>query len=225
MTHSFLTIVIPIEETRVAATNAALDTMGNPATAEIRDAMRADLRIHFLSIGAISGDGAPRGHLVIEASSDVGATDTIKLLVARLERWLRPAIEAAGLPAADLVTLLGRHIVRTGTGLGDHAGLDFTGTPGMTVTRIRLEYDLARKVRTLFDEKHYSGSAVEVLAKVRAEIARDEALAPLLTVEPAPLLVEVPESGSFLTAAPRLLIGAIVKFFWRSRRPSTGRGG
>ncbi|HYD37104.1 MAG TPA: hypothetical protein VEA60_05790 [Allosphingosinicella sp.] len=214
MAYCFLTVAVPIEEKRVSATNAALDAMGNPAIDSIRDRMREDLKVHFVSIGAISGDGAAKGHLVIEASSDIGPAETIRLLVSKLDPWLRPVVEAAGLPAANLVGLLGRHVVTSGTSLRDNAGLDFAGTPGMTVARIRREYDLARKVRTLFDENQYRGGAVEVLEQVRAEIAADPDLAPLLTLEPAPLLVEAPPSGSLLGAAPRLLVGGLVKFFW-----------
>jgi deferrochelatase/peroxidase EfeB len=213
MTHSFLTIAIPIDEERVAATNAALDAMGNPASKEIRAAMREDLQIHFMSIGAISGDGAAKGHLVIEASSDASPGDTIQLLLTRLDPWLQPVFAAAGLPASNLARLLGGHIVTSGTRLRDNAGLDFTGTPGMTVKRIRREYDLARKVRNLFDDKTYDGSAVEVLAKVRAEVGQDPKLAPLLTLEPAPFLIETKET-SFLSSAPALIGGAVVRFFW-----------
>lgn len=214
MTHSFLTIAIPIDEDCVTAANAALDAMGNPASKEIRDAMREDLQIHFVSIGAISGDGAAKGHLVIEANSDASPAETIELLVTRLDLWLQPVFAAAGLPASNLVKLLGRHVVTSGTGLGDNAGLDFTGTPGMDVKRIRREYDLARKVRTLFDEKGYGGSAADTLAKVRAEIAQDAALAPLLTLEPAPFLVEIEDNSTLLASAPGLIGGATWKFFW-----------
>ena len=175
--------------------------------------MREDLQIHFLSIGAISGDGAAKGHLVIEASSDASPGDTIQLLLTKLDPWLQPVFAAAGLPNSNLARLLGDHVVTSGTRLRDNAGLDFTGTPGMTVKRIRREYDLARKVRTLFDDKAYDGSAVEVLASVRAEIEQDPKLAPLLTPEPAPFLVET-KATSFLSSAPALIGGAIVRFFW-----------
>ncbi|HEV7661544.1 MAG TPA: hypothetical protein VGO55_17025 [Allosphingosinicella sp.] len=213
MTHSFLTIAIPIDEDNVVTTNAALDAMGNPASKAIRDAMREDLQIHFVSIGAISGDGAAKGHLVIEASSDASPGDTIQLLLTRLDPWLQPVFAAAGLPVSNLARLLGGHIVTSGTRLRDNAGLDFTGTPGMTVKRIRREYDLARKVRTLFDDKAYKGSAVGVLASVRADVEQDPKLAPLLTLEPAPFLIETKET-SFLSSAPALIGGAIVRFFW-----------
>jgi deferrochelatase/peroxidase EfeB len=214
MTHSFLTVAIPIAEERVAATNAKLDEMGNPAIKGIRDAMREDLKVHFVSISAISGDGAAKGHLVIEASSDADPKETIALLVTRLDPWLQPVFQAAGLPASNLVGLFGRHVVTSGAGLRDNAGLDFTGTPGMTVTRIRREYDLARKVRNLFDDNVYGGSARDILARVRAEVAQDAALAPLLTLEPAPFLVELEDTSSLLTSAPGLLFGAIRKYFW-----------
>ena len=124
MTHCFLTIAIPIEEARVAATNAALDAMGNPAAREIRVALGEELKIHFISIGAISGDGAAKGHLVIEASSDDSQAETIKLIVTRLDPWLQPVFAAAGLPASKLVGLLGRHVVETGQGWFDNPGLN-----------------------------------------------------------------------------------------------------
>jgi deferrochelatase/peroxidase EfeB len=213
MTHCFLTIAIPIDDARVAAANAALDAMGNPAIGDIRKKLREDLQIHFLSIGAISGDGAAKGHLVFEASSDASAKDTIALIVTKLDLWLQPVFAAAGLPASNLVGLLGRHVVETGQGWFDHPGLNHTGTPGMTARRIRDEYDLARKVRTLWDDKTYPGSAVEVLAGVRADIAQDPKLAPLLKLEPAPFLVETKDDSSILSIAPGLLIKAVTKYF------------
>ena len=101
MTHCFLTIAIPIDDARVAATNAALDEMGNPAIRDIREKLREDLQIHFLSIGAISGDGAAKGHLVFEASSDASARDTIATIATRLDPWLQPVFAAAGLRATE----------------------------------------------------------------------------------------------------------------------------
>ena len=214
MTHCFLTIAIPMEEAKVAATNASLDDLGNPAIDDVRKRMAEDLQIHFVAISAISGDGAGKAHLVIEASSDADARDTIALLVTRLDRWLRPVFAAAGLSASNPADMLGRYVVKSGNGLGDNAGLDFTGTPGMSVKRIRAEYRLARRVRDLFESNTYRGSAVEILAQAREDVARDPELAPLLTLEPAPFLVELEDTSTLLTNLPGLVFGALRKYFW-----------
>ncbi len=71
MTHSWVTIAIPMESARAAATRAELRKMDNPAKREVREALRQDLKVHFMSTGVIDGDPGQPSHLVIEISSDL----------------------------------------------------------------------------------------------------------------------------------------------------------
>ena len=85
-------------------------------------------------------------------------------------------------------------------------GLDFTGTPGMTVRRIRDEWELAREIRNLIDAKNYPGSALENRDQIRDDLLANSGIRhlwPILTPEPAPLLEPPPPPRSPRpTAAP-----------------------
>ena len=216
MTHSWVTVAIPMEADRAAATRAALREMGNPAERAVRIVLRQELKIHFMSAGVIDGDPGRRAHLVIEASSDLPPDQTIALIASALEPWLGKAFAAAGL-TGGVEAVMKAHHVKTGQGLLDHPGLDFTGSPGMTARRIRDEWDLARAVRTLFDTKPYAGSALEVLDQVRADVRADPDLKPfhyLLTPEPTPCLNAPPPAKSAIANVLGLAPTAILTFLW-----------
>src|SRR5687767_6075682 len=167
--HSWVTIAIPFDARQEAATRTQLQAMDNPASKVIRDALRPSLKIHFVSAGVISGYRSDLAHLVIEASSDLPTRETIELLASALGQWLDAAFAAAQVQGSA-AEIMRRHVVTTGQGLVDRPGLDFTGTPGMSVKRIRDEWDLARAVRDLFDARHYPGSALDVRDGIRADI-------------------------------------------------------
>ena len=216
--HSWVTIAVPFDARHSSSVRDELRAMGNPAGEEIRTALRANLRIHFVSAGVIERSLSEPAHLVIEASSDVGTHATIDELVSALGPWLQNAFRAGKLEG-KLKDLLRRHVVTTGQGLFSRPGLDFTGTPGMTVGRIRDEWELAREVRNLLDTANFSGSALEVRNQIRhaIEINPDPDVArlrPLLTPEPAPLLDPPPPAQSPLSLALALAFPAVWNFFW-----------
>lgn len=216
MSHSWVTIAIPMEAARAAATRAALRKMGNPAEREVRIALSADLKVHFMSTSVIDGDPGRPAHLVIEASSDLPPDATIALLARALAPWYGPAFAAAGIQG-DLATVMRAHHVKTGQGLLDHPGLDFTGSPGMTVTRIREEWRLARGVRDLFDAKSYRGTALEILAQVRADVRKGKAfkdLLHLLEPEPTPCLNAPPPLKSTFANVAGLIVPGALTFLW-----------
>jgi len=216
MTHSWVTVAIPMDAGRAADTRAALREMDNPAREPVRAALKQDLQIHFMSAGVIDGDPGQRAHLVIEASSDLPPDGTIALIARALSPWLGKAFAVAGL-TGGLEAVMKAHHVKTGQGLLDHPGLDFTGSPGMTVKRIREERDLARGVRDLFDARTYPASAVEALARVRADVRADPKLQHvqhLLSPEPTPCLNAPPPAASLVASALGLVLPAVWNFFW-----------
>ncbi len=214
--HSWVTIAIPFDARQEAATRTQLQAMDNPASKVIRDALRPSLKIHFVSAGVISGYRSDLAHLVIEASSDLPTRETIELLASALGQWLDAAFAAAQVQGSA-AEIMRRHVVTTGQGLVDRPGLDFTGTPGMSVKRIRDEWDLARAVRDLFDARHYPGSALDVRDGIRADIRANPKyteLWPLLTPEPTPLLNPPPADKSPIALGLGLAWPALVNFFW-----------
>ena len=216
MTHSWVTIAIPMESARTAATRAELRKMDNPASREVRDALKQDLKIHFMSTGVIAGDPGQPSHLVIEASSDLPPDATIALLARVLAPWYGPAFAAAGIKG-DPAAAMRAHHVKTGQGLLDHPGLDFTGSPGMSVKRIRDEWDLARGIRDLFDTRSYAGTPLEILAQVRADVRTGEAfkdLQHLLTPEATPCLLEPPPKRPVGQIIAGLVFPGIATFVW-----------
>lgn len=216
MSHSWVTIAVPMDGQRAAATRLELRKMGNPATTDVRLALAADLQIHFMSTGVIDGDPGKPAHLVMEISSDLAPEPTMGLVARVLGNWLRPVFAAAGIKG-EPAQILRTHHVKTGQGLMDHPGLDFTGSPGMTVKRIREEWDLARGVRDLFDSRNYAGTPIEILEQVRADVRKDPALAQLqhlLTPEPTPMLAPPPANPGLFALLASLVVPAVLNFLW-----------
>src|SRR5215203_748176 len=107
--HSWVTVAIPFDAQHEEQTRQRLRDMGNPAAENIRAALRASLNVHFVSAGVISGFRPDRAHIVIEASSDLAAKETVALLASALGKWLDPAFATAHLKgsAADIMS---RHV-------------------------------------------------------------------------------------------------------------------
>lgn len=216
MTHSWVTIAIPMEQARTAATRAELRKMDNPARREVREALRQDLQIHFMSTGVIAGDPGQPAHLIFEISSDLPPEPTIALVARVLAPWYGPVFAAAGIKG-ELAATLRAHHIRTGQGLLDHPGLDHTGSPGMSVRRIRDEWDLARGIRDLFDTKSYAGTPLEILAQVRADVRTGDdfkGLQHLLVPEPTPCLLEPPPKKAVGALIAGLVIPGVLTFLW-----------
>ncbi|WSH04941.1 hypothetical protein U8P71_34510 (plasmid) [Rhizobium ruizarguesonis] len=124
-------------------------------------------------------------------------------------------LSVAGIESrGSLSLLLGSHHVRTGQSLFDVPGLDFCGTPGMTVTRIKREYVLARELRSYFDDNPAAGAPLETVERVRAFVKANAELAPLLDAEPFPRLAAEEPSGFDFGFILSLVFQGLLKFFW-----------
>ena len=220
MSHAFVTIGIPFAPANRGAVEAALDAMGNPAGEAIREAMRRELKIHFSSGTVVAGEGSEADHLLLEFSADGDEASSLATYCAALEAPLRQVLAATAVfPASTAVeAFLARYIVRTSQTLFGTPGLNFTGSPGMTVKRIRAEWDLARAIRVYFDAIPPTGSPLAIVRRVRGHIAAQPALAPLLTPEPTPLLALArtppPPAPPPLLTILKLVLKGIWNFFW-----------
>ncbi|WP_461511649.1 Dyp-type peroxidase [Rhizobium mongolense] len=133
----------------------------------------------------------------------------------RLTSFVSQILSVAGIESkGSLSLLLGSHHVRTGQGLFDVPGLDFCGTPGMTVTRIKREYLLARELRSYFDDNPAAGATLETVERVRAFVKTNAELAPLVDPEPFPRLAAEEQSSLDFGFILSLAIQGLLKFFW-----------
>lgn len=220
MTHAFVTIAIPFPSLHRAAVEAALDAMGSPAIDEVREMLRLQ-GIHFTSGTVVAAEGpADPDHLVLEFSADGDESSAVAAYAGALDVKLQQLLAATRVYSgstgrADFLT---RHIVRISRSLFGTPGLNFTGSPGMTVTRILDEWNLARAIREIFDGAPPAGSPLAIACRVREQIARDPKLARLLIPEATPLLapgiLPLPPADPPLPTIAKLAALAVLNFFW-----------
>jgi deferrochelatase/peroxidase EfeB len=214
MTHAFVTLALPFDLQKADAVDALLESMIPElhGKGKIRDALR-DRGVHFLTITVVRGEGPEPTHLVMEFSADGDDAAAIATVGTALATWIKQIFAAAGIAADDdLPRQLSRNQIKTGQGLFETPGLNFTGHPGMTAERIRAEHKLARDIRTYFDLHPANGTPLQVLGEVRSRIAANPELSKLLEALSVPRLSLAGETnvGFYLGLAAR----GIVKFFW-----------
>ncbi len=214
MSHAFVTIALPFPPSRADAVDAVLETMISDFHNKGggRNALRGK-GIHFMTVTVVRGDHPEPTHLVIELSADGAEGAAIATVASSLDAWFTRIFQSAEIGKdGNLTTQLSRHQVKTGQGLFQTPGLNFTGHPGMTANRIRAEYDLAREIREYFDKHPVTASPLHVVAALRSHISAKPDLAPLLNAEPVPRLSPVGETG--LGFYLGLVFRGIWKFFW-----------
>jgi deferrochelatase/peroxidase EfeB len=145
--HGFVTVLIPFRSERADAVNAVLGKLGNPACAGVRERLDAMESVHFMSITVACEPDDAQAHLVLEASVDGDPRAALAELASRLDGWLRPILEASGEPAGeDLGAHLERYRRDLGVGWRQTLGLAFSGTPEMSVKRIKSEEITAKAI-------------------------------------------------------------------------------
>jgi deferrochelatase/peroxidase EfeB len=197
MSHSFITVALPIASTRLTQVREYLSSIGSLFSADATKAavgLRADLDktniIHFLSVNVVPvadfndpaededvlhRDGYRMAYLLIEVSADGASETALEHAAQILERYL-PDLLTLGMPnARSLHDVMKAHQHRIGQDWCATLGLTFTGTPEMTVVRIREEARLAREISKLLSDRKISdlGSALRILQAVR-QILWDE---------------------------------------------------
>lgn len=228
MQTSFLTFAIPFDQANRGAVEDALDKLGNPTLhnhklefgeKSLNDALNALEIVHFMSGSVIPGDPGEKDHLLLEMTIDGEEKVGLDLFDNGLNKIVGPVVRATGSPINGPLSLFLKPI-RVGTGLFDVPGLNFTGTPGLTKTRIWHEWQLARVLRTHFDKNPPTGDALADLQRardcVRAAKTPDlPSFAHLLKPEPTLLLQPAADqSGLTLSLIAKLAVGAAFKFLW-----------
>lgn len=217
MTQSLVTSAIPFDLERADTVDAKLkefrpELFGKDGL--IRVALR-DQGFHFMSITVVRGDGKEPTYLVFEMSVDGAPQQAFDTLGVRLMPFIAEILSVAGIKTTGTIgRLLASHHIRTGQGLFDVPGLDFCGTPGMTVARIKQEYQLARALRSHFDTNQHAWSPLETMNNARALVRANGELAPLLAAEPFPRLFANDAAKADPGFILSLVFQGLITFFW-----------
>ncbi len=184
--QAMVTIVAPLDGARLAAAEAAIDAMGNPAEPTVSEALgRTDADgagTHFASLHALASRDGARYYLLLELSGDGDADAALARLVGSVEPQLRSVFALAkDWGDGDMLAYLKRRRVSVGGGWFDNPGLCFAGTPGLSVGRIRFEAGLAGRITGILAEQTGELSALARVTSVRGELRRDVAYAAALS--------------------------------------------
>jgi deferrochelatase/peroxidase EfeB len=213
--HSFVTVAIPFDAdaARSAAVEEKLNLIGNPAGPRLRDPLDAAAFVHFLSITLLHGEGGAPAYLIIEVNADGTTMRVLDELHNAIGEPLRELIESAGLSLGDtpLRKFLERYRQDVGQGWFATPGVNFDGTPGLTVSRIKREHALATTISGILDEAPRSDSALATLQYVKGQLWADEAQKWAFVAEPASFLDPMP---SLWTAVLPVLGSAIFTLLW-----------
>ena len=147
MSHAFVTIIAAVPAEDIAALRASIEALGNPANKPLAAALDALGTIHFASLNVFEASAGDRGHLVFEFSGDGEPATLLKELDTRLGKELAPIFaRARDRGTKPLHAFWQAHVVEAGYKPFANPGVNFSGTPGLSVQRIRREHALAQYV-------------------------------------------------------------------------------
>ena len=230
-------------ETLDARVRKAIERLGNPADADMRERLLATGCLHFISLTVIErANEKEPSYLVMEMAADGNEDDVLQAICEHAGDRLFPIFQIAGCvkKREHLIGHLQDHAVTLTqsawpeffSGKGRN-GLAFNGTPGLSVQRIQAEEELAdfvgNKIAELDCEGEGSGakSPQQILQEVRSELAAPDltAQAPetakaLWTLENSkpPVFAETPDSpwnkgGGMMDNVARLFPRAFLAYF------------
>jgi deferrochelatase/peroxidase EfeB len=188
-----VTICLPLaRDVPVAVVNKALDKLGNPARrsplpqAGLADALDRTGIVHFAHMTAVEGKTGARGSdfLIVELSADGPAEDAVVAFFEAGKSWLMPVLTLATNVSSEpeIRHLLVKNIRRLVAGRilprrTTASGLNFVGTPELSVERIEREAGLATEVRARLEDcmtlpGAATAPAMTILRHVRESVRR-----------------------------------------------------
>ena len=179
MSNALVTVIAPLALDRVKDAEAAIDKLGNPASAPIKAALDAlddeEHGTHFASLHGIRSQDGKRGYIVFEFSADGADDEELAAIARKIGAHLKPVFELASdwTDTGDLLDYLRRHCVTVGCGWFSNPGVVFAGTPGLTVGRVRREAALAPYVAALVAETPADMHALDRVDFVRESLTRE----------------------------------------------------
>lgn len=215
MTHAFINIAAVLSYDNEEPAKIAADSLGNPLKQSIAEIVKSLRCVHFFSITVVPSDEETPPYLVMELSVDGETNSFLDLFADKLGEYFLPVFSLAkdynsGIALSDFWK---GHIIKPGVGYMDVPGLGHTGTPGMSVERIYKEDDLSRIVTEIYNSTDRSGSALEILHKVRKTLTTYAGYEWAFSPEPASVLNGEKENtllGSVALAWP----GFVTTFLW-----------
>ena len=181
MSHALVTIIAPLNLERVEDAKAAIDALGKPGTdttsrAALDKHEDAEHGTHFASLHAFQSQDGKRAYIVFEFSADGPEADALARIDRQIGEQLRPVFKLASdwNDGAICVAYLRSHSVAVGNGWFSNPGLVFSGTPGLTVGRIRREAKLGAFVARRLSEQPADWDALARVEDVRKQVANGE---------------------------------------------------
>lgn len=219
MTHAFVTIIADVPVKDIAALRTEIEALGNPAVAKIAAALDGLAVIHFASLNVFEASAGDRGYLVFEFSGDGSADELLDRLGDTVGTELAPIFARAdGGENAPLREFWRDNIVETGQTPFTNPGVNFTGSPGLSVQRIRRERDLALHLTRLLDPIGPTRPALQRLEAIRRQLRQDAqwswALDPEPTVQGGTLNIVPDTLARALPVAVRLALPFARDFLW-----------
>ena len=219
MSHAFVTIIATVPLKDITPLRAMIAALGNPAVPRLGVALDALAAIHFASLNVFEASAGDRGHLVFEFSGDGDADDLLRRLDQALGADLAPIFaHADDRGARPLAEFWRANAVATGQTLLANPGINFTGTPGLSVERIRREHALAGHVANVLLQPVAHMPARAQLDAIRRKLRPDPQWSWALEPEPLPTggtLFAIPEDVTgLLPIAAKLALPFARDFLW-----------
>jgi hypothetical protein len=213
--HSFVTVAVPFYSAHLEPVRLALDAIGNPAGADVKDPLDRTEFVHFMSITIVEIGDRSQPYLLIELTADEAIPQVFQSIAAAIVQPLQRLLDTAQVAVgrAGLAEFLRRHHQPVGQGWFSTPGVNYDGTPGMTVGRIRREAELAASISNFLDGLPAADSALGTLTRVRDWLWNDDAQKWAFVAEPAPFLGPVPP---LVSAVLPVLASAVTVLLWPS---------
>ncbi len=212
-----MTVIAAVPPDRIPELRAEIEALGNPARLDLRNTLDAIEAIHFASINVFTASAGDRGHLVFEFSGDGDPDDLLRILDERLSPELSPLFaDASDRGSGSLYDFWKSRIVTVGQSPFSNPGVNFSGTPDFTVTRIKRESALAAHLASYLSQSRPAAPALQLLTRIREDLRKTPWA---WALEPAPLAQggapDLPKSFAEAVPVIGLLAGPFAKtFLW-----------
>ncbi len=219
MKHALVTVIAPLAIDMVETVRAQIETrLGNPAAQSVRDALppiSGDKAVHFMSLHAIAGSDEKQGWIIFEFTADGGAGAAINHIAQVMTAELTDVFSHASdwRSGSNLQAYLNSHEVTPSFGLSGPPGLNFIGTPGMSVGRIKKEAALRRLIVEKMAALPPGETPMHKVRALRAQIGADPNFAWALE-PPPPMLREGTEEIVGIKRAAILFGAAVKTYLW-----------
>jgi deferrochelatase/peroxidase EfeB len=219
VSHAFVTILADVPAKDIAALRKSIEALGNPAIPRLAEVLDDLAAVHFASLNVFEASAGDRGYLVFEFSGDGVVDELLEQLAHRLGADLGPIFaHAEGRGDAPLHDFWRGHVVEIGQTPFTNPGLNFTGTPGLSVARIRRERELVLHLTDVLDTIGAGRPALERLEAIRTQLRHDAQWSWALDPEPLAqggTLAIVPDTFTLALPVAIKLAGPFARdFLW-----------